>query len=218
MTSWSGKEAKRSVRARKRADLIEEFRVGTIQEAALRVISRRGLTATSMQAVAAEAGIAKGTIYLYFKNREDLLERTGEWAMSQLKLQTEPLFAEPNGDPFPVRLRAMVETQIAFFHEHREFFRLFQDVVERKGEGECRRNHKHYVHYITALTAVLRRAMKRGEIRRADPERLALFLSEGVRAVIIHRLDEARSPAPAAEAEWIVDVLLRGISGKGGRA
>lgn len=85
----------RVVASRKKPNLIEQLRVTSIQEAALRVISRRGLTATSMQAVAVEAGIAKGTIYLYFKDRDDLLARTAEWAMSQLQRQTEPLWQDP---------------------------------------------------------------------------------------------------------------------------
>ena len=53
-------------------ELVEGFRVQTIQEAALRVVSRRGLAAATMQEIAAEAGVAKGTIYLYFKSKEDV--------------------------------------------------------------------------------------------------------------------------------------------------
>src|SRR5688500_16792741 len=80
--------------------VVEEFRIHTIQEAALRVISRRGLEGASMQAVAAEAGIAKGTIYLYFQNREDMVARTAAWAVSQLTARLEPLLAESNRAPF----------------------------------------------------------------------------------------------------------------------
>ena len=43
-----------------------------ILDAARAVFSRDGYAASSVDDVAAEAGIAKGTVYLYFKSKEDL--------------------------------------------------------------------------------------------------------------------------------------------------
>jgi AcrR family transcriptional regulator len=218
MTLASGTENMGSVQVRTKTDLVEEFRTGTIQEAALRVISRRGLAGTSMQAVAQEAGIAKGTIYLYFKNREDLVERTADWAVSQLTKRLAPLLAEPNREAFDVRLRGIVETKIEFFHQHREFFRLYRAACSReRGREECSRKDQ-YQEYLAALAGVLRRAMRRGEVRKLDPERLAFFIAEGVHAVIIRRLSEPKSPPPVAEADGIVSLLLEGLRPRGARA
>ena len=50
-------------------DVVQEFRVQSIQEAAIRVISRKGMAAATMQEIAAEAGVAKGTIYLLPRSR-----------------------------------------------------------------------------------------------------------------------------------------------------
>lgn len=50
---------------RRRADIVE---------AALTVFDRQGFEAARMEDVAAEAEIAKGTVYLYFKNKQALLE------------------------------------------------------------------------------------------------------------------------------------------------
>jgi AcrR family transcriptional regulator len=44
-----------------------------ILQAAMRLFARRGIADTKMEDVAKAAGIAKGTIYEYFKNREELL-------------------------------------------------------------------------------------------------------------------------------------------------
>ena len=49
-----------------------ERRPEEILDAALRVFAQRGLHQTSLEEVAKEAGISKGTIYLYFKNKEEL--------------------------------------------------------------------------------------------------------------------------------------------------
>ncbi|MFN2240363.1 MAG: TetR/AcrR family transcriptional regulator, partial [Thermoanaerobaculia bacterium] len=48
--------------------IVEEFRSESIQDAAIRVIARKGIAGASMNEIAEEAGISKGTIYLYFDN------------------------------------------------------------------------------------------------------------------------------------------------------
>ncbi|HXV99925.1 MAG TPA: helix-turn-helix domain-containing protein, partial [Anaerolineae bacterium] len=46
-----------------------------IFKATLKLITSRGFHATPMSLIAEEAGVAAGTIYLYFKNKEDLLNQ-----------------------------------------------------------------------------------------------------------------------------------------------
>src|SRR5215470_17785572 len=53
--------------------VLKEFRVREMMEAARRVIGRYGFEGTTIDRVAEEARVAKGTIYLYFSNKEDLL-------------------------------------------------------------------------------------------------------------------------------------------------
>src|SRR6266852_746575 len=114
-------------------DVVQEFRVQSIQEAAIRVISRKGMAAATMQEIAEEAGIAKGTIYLYFRDREELVEKTFETAIGELHkridaaLQSEGTFAE--------RLRAVITAKVAFFGQNREFFRLYHSL--RMPEGSA---------------------------------------------------------------------------------
>jgi len=50
----------------------KEQRRNTILAAAEKLFARDGYTATSLDRVAEEVEISKGTIYLYFKNKEDL--------------------------------------------------------------------------------------------------------------------------------------------------
>jgi AcrR family transcriptional regulator len=49
-----------------------EQRLEEIAAAALRVFAKRGLHQTTLDDVAKEAGVSKGTIYLYFKSKEEL--------------------------------------------------------------------------------------------------------------------------------------------------
>lgn len=45
-----------------------------IRNAAIELFYKQGIDNTSINEIAKEAGIAKGTVYLYFKNREDLVD------------------------------------------------------------------------------------------------------------------------------------------------
>ena len=53
-------------------DLKKEQRRRSIIRASLRVFSRKGYETTALDEVAREARLAKGTLYLYFKDKEDL--------------------------------------------------------------------------------------------------------------------------------------------------
>src|SRR5436190_14570990 len=50
--------------------IVTEFRRSEILQAARKVFARRGYRATTVDDIAAEAKIAKGTLYLYFKSKE----------------------------------------------------------------------------------------------------------------------------------------------------
>ena len=52
--------------------------------------------------------------------------------------------------------------------------------------------------------------METGEVRRVDPVRLALFINEGIHAVVMRRLSETAAPDPGEEADWIATVAISG--------
>ncbi len=73
-----------------------------ITAAALRVFARRGLHQTALEDVAKEAGVSKGTIYLYFKSKEDLFIAAAQQVVLSpedltLQLPTGPIREEEIG-------------------------------------------------------------------------------------------------------------------------
>ena len=193
--------------------LIQEYRVQTIQDAAVQVIARKGLDGATMQAIADAAGIAKGTICLYFQNRGELLERTAQHAFSQLLDQVTEILATPG--PLAEQLHRMIAAQIGYFDERRDFFRLYLSVRYPDDPAtESRRNRKaieHHQLYLEHLTSFFEDAVARGEIRPMDAARLALFVSEGVIAILIRRLSETESVPVADDVDWLVETILNGI-------
>src|SRR5438128_4364086 len=152
-------------------EVVQEFRVQSIQDAAMRVIARRGMAAATMQEIADEAGVAKGTIYLYFRDRDELVEKTFESAMTDLQRRVDEAL-EKEG-PFEQRLRAVLAAQITFFEANREFFRLYISLRYPEGNAHQQRRQKRhcapqYRSRVERIARLLTEAMDRGEVRRMD--------------------------------------------------
>jgi len=60
-----------------------------IIEAAVRVIAENGFYSSQVSKIATEAGVADGTIYLYFKNKEDILVSVFKEKMGQFIERTK---------------------------------------------------------------------------------------------------------------------------------
>jgi TetR/AcrR family transcriptional regulator, fatty acid metabolism regulator protein len=200
--------------ARSKEDVVQEFRVRSIQEAAMRVIARKGMSAATMQDIAEEAGVAKGTIYLYFRDRDELVEKTFETAIVELHTRVDAALAL--AVPFEEKLHAVISAQIAFFRENAEFFRLYMSLRMPEGNpAQQRRQKRHcqpqYMARVKAFADVLNQAMESGEVRKSDPYRLALFLIEGSTAITLERLNEDAPPPEEQDVDLIVSTIADGI-------
>src|SRR3954452_12956222 len=179
--------------AKSKEDVVQEFRVQSIQEAAIRVISRKGMAAATMQEIAEEAGVAKGTIYLYFRDREELVEKTFETAIGELHKRLDA--ALDSDGTFEERLRAVMTAQLAFFNENREFFRLYHSLRMPEGTSAQQRRQKRncqpqFQTRVDRLAKILKQAMDDGEVRPLDPKRLRVFLLSGEQTHSPSRLRE----------------------------
>src|SRR3954453_20868061 len=194
--------------------IVQEFRVQSIQEAAMRVIARKGMSAATMAEIASEAGVAKGTIYLYFRDRDELVEKTFETAIGELHKRVDAVLAREG--TFEERFRALMSAELAFFRENAEFFRLYLSLRMPQGNAmQQRRQKRHceprYRARVEVFSNLLKDAMERGEIRKADPHRLALLLKEAAMPITLERLNEEVPPPEEDDVELIVSTLLYGI-------
>jgi AcrR family transcriptional regulator len=190
--------------------VVEQYRRETIQRAAQRVIARHGLAGASMSAIAEEAGVAKGTLYLYFEDRDDLLDHAAGCIFDDLLERLGGVLAGKR--PLRESLRELVRTKLAFFDENQEFLRVY--MASRLGGSEearrTRRRRPQYARYLELLTEYLAAAERRGEMKAFDPFRVALFFVEGTSAILQRRLEEI-GRSPEEDVEWIVDLLLNGL-------
>ena len=149
----------------------KEARPEEITAAALELFSERGYATTRLEDVAARAGVSKGTLYLYFANKEDLFKAVlREGFISPLAEMRETV-QRYEGATFELvemlvrgwwqhigatRLSAIPKLIIAEARNFPEVARFYVDEVVRPGRE--------------AIAGILRRGIERGEFREVDPE------------------------------------------------
>jgi AcrR family transcriptional regulator len=183
-----------------------------ILDAAARVFGRLGFHDAKMADIAAEAGVAAGTVYNYFKNKEEvfhsILERGHETVYQRI------LVHQAIDDPIE-RMRASVREAFRFLEEHGAMFLLYISIgggfdwAQKRIEQE--RVNQHNERYLALNHATLRDAISRGQIRGdVALERLATYLSGLTDATIFAWLRAGCPPGLELQADPMIDFFLHG--------
>ena len=121
-------------------EIVTEFRTREILAAARRLMQSRGVEAVTVEEIAAAAGVAKGTVYLYFQGKEDLIQALMTQVGENLIQDLETLLAKPGttGE----KLNVLVTGLMKFVEAERFLFPFYvRDVIrgavsERQGLWE----------------------------------------------------------------------------------
>jgi AcrR family transcriptional regulator len=191
----------------------------SILDSAIRLISRHGLQGLTMERVAADAGVSKGTLYVYFKDKEHLLDSVKEHALQPL---WEEVYSILDGDLAPARkIEEMVRGHLGYFDEHRDFFRIF--LLERQAAQSPlkRQQSTRYQMYLDKVASVIGDGRRRGDFKALAPGKVATMFVEAEIAMSLRRLLDPSPDPVAGDARILVEVFLRGLSKvphAGGRA
>jgi AcrR family transcriptional regulator len=174
-----------------------------ILEAAAELLLEQGLSAVSMDAVAARAGVSKATIYRWWPTKQTLALDAlyHEWEISppedtgslrgDLLTLFRPWVRLAGRRPYGRAIAALLteaQTDPAFAQEYRTRF-----VEPRRDQAR----------------AIFRRAMERGEIPAGTKVEVALDLLYGA---FYHRLLHGHAPLSDQAVHDVVDMTLQGVA------
>lgn len=95
-----------------------------IIEAAINVFAKQGYYQTTVAQIAREAGVADGTIYLYFKNKEDILLQIFSFRAKQIFDRFYGAVAE--AELSEEKLRSLIRNHLDAFQQDRGLAVVFQ--------------------------------------------------------------------------------------------
>ncbi|WP_089840615.1 TetR/AcrR family transcriptional regulator [Granulicella pectinivorans] len=180
-----------------------------ILDAAVEVIAENGYFNSPVSAIAAKAGVADGTVYLYFKSKDEVLRTAIDTTFARFYGRVEEEFKTITGPKEQLEFIAQVHLES---HENRSVAILMQTEMRQSAKFISEFSHHHLVKYISVVREVVRRGQKMG-IFRSD-------VSDGVVAhCLFGAIDELLSSAvftgraydAKATAAQVIDVLLNGI-------
>jgi TetR/AcrR family transcriptional repressor of nem operon len=183
---------------RKRERRSPEVRRGEILDAAARVFVEKGPSVATLDDVAAEAGVAKGTVYLYFDSKERLLLSLGNHYTEELVRRSRELLEEDGPGNLLDRLYAFLEELTEVHFAERELHRVLFHT-RAVSEGEAMRELRELIR------GFIQRGVASGEFKVSDIGFTADFLLQGLHGTLVSILheqspDRDRFLAPARES------------------
>jgi len=190
-----------------------------IMQAAMKIFSKKGYSPAVLDEVAYEAGIAKGTLYLYFQDKEDLFFSTIMSVFDKL-IDIISKNTDKSMNPCEV-LKNLIYIQLDFFNQNRDFFRIVETVMHEN----IFQGHKKFFNvliekrriFIQYLIDVVERAKKEGSIRKDISNELIIscyegIVSEQIRWIVTYELDKEVNINEKSQA--ITDIFFNGVLSK----
>lgn len=189
---------------RTKKQVISEFRREEIVQAARTVFARRGFAGAIMDEIAAEAGVAKGTLYLYFKSKMEIYRAVLDDDMRALKRDTlERLNASLT---LKEKILAFALIRIQRAEENKDFFRIMD--AESGALHYTRSQYRDWLREpVQHLAAAIQRAAAAGEIRSVDADKTAWIIVDATRGTIQRRLLAQSNAHPSEDAHFLVEFL-----------
>ena len=114
-------------------EIVTEFRTREILDAARRLLQSRGVEAVTMEEIAAAAGVAKGTIYLYFQGKEDLIQDLITQVGEQMLADIEAI-VQGSGTPLE-KIQQVASLLLDYLMRERALFPAYARDLLRGGRG-----------------------------------------------------------------------------------
>jgi TetR/AcrR family fatty acid metabolism transcriptional regulator len=194
-------------------EVIKEYRVREILEAARCVMARYGIQGTTVDRVAEEAKVAKGTIYLYFDTKDALVHTA---VIEGLRQMTSEILASDDPSMPPLeRIRKLILAHFRILASNQDFLKtlIIGNSLDIELESETgQRELRVYAAHVDFVASVLQDAIDRGAIRRIDPQFAAFMLGEMLTGSLRRRLLKLASSPLESDAEAVVELFLKGIA------
>lgn len=193
-----------------RKKILETFTKQDIMDAAIQVLTHHGIQGLTMDRVAREARVAKGTLYVHFKNKEQILKSAVESSFAPLVEELSNLL---DSDLSPdKKLEGFTSRYLEYFDTHSDFLRvLLYDRQQAHSQSRRYRTNRYWT-LVEKIAEVVDDGIQSSLFQPFDPSRIAVIFIETNVAVAINRLWSKNPEQIEDDAALVSEVLLHGIA------
>jgi TetR/AcrR family fatty acid metabolism transcriptional regulator len=191
--------------ARRRSDDKRE----RILEAAVKVFARKGYFGARVAEIAKKAGVADGTIYLYFRNKEDILVSLFDEVMAEhIARARQELRSLPDAEG---KLHAIARHHLRLFSNNQDLAVVFQVELRQSTKFMERFTATWLQDYFALLGDVIAEGQRQGALRSDLPKKLATKAFFGVLDQMVTSWILGGKDYDVGDlAEPVVELFLRG--------
>ena len=181
-----------------------------ILDAATRVFAKRGFFAAQVADVAKRAGVAAGTVYLYFKSKDDILTCLFERTMTAAIAEARTATGVPS-HPLD-RLRRIAHLHLARLGSDRNLAIVFQIELRQSSKFMTRLSTSSLRDYLGLLREVIIDGQARGHFRAdINPTLAAKVIFGALDEMATNWILSERDYTLEDDAEAVMDLLVGGL-------
>lgn len=180
----------------------------TIFKAAIKTFSVYGYDGATMDQIASEAGVAKGTLYYHFKSKEEIFKYIIEEGMNLTKERLhEVVNAETNSI---YKIKAVCKIQLSLVCENRDFFKVIMSQLwgQESRQLELREGINKY---IIDIEKYVKEAMENGYIKKGESSFIAYTIFGMLCSAAIYELINKDKANIDELVDNIMNYILKGI-------
>jgi TetR/AcrR family fatty acid metabolism transcriptional regulator len=134
-----------------------------IINAAIKVFADKGFYTANVADVAKEAGVADGTIYLYFKNKDDLLISLFETKMEEI-LQRFASLLDSNRNA-EEKLRQFIHLYFQMIEEDQNLAEVFQVELRQSSKFLKDYHNQNFIDFLNLIGDIIHQGQKNGQFK-----------------------------------------------------
>ena len=157
---WNTHVARQKKMADKRADDKRQ----RILIGAIKVFSSKGFHGSKVSDIAREAGVADGTIYLYFKNKDDILIQLFEESLKVLLNDMRKALAEES-DPMK-KIRTFIRMHLESVEKYQSLAEVMQVELRQSSKFMKEYTPKRFGEYLNIISETIRKGQEADLIRK----------------------------------------------------
>jgi AcrR family transcriptional regulator len=198
---------------RTKKDVVTEFRTAGILEAARKVFAKKGFSNATVDDIASAAGVAKGTVYLYYESKRDIY-------FAALKFGIEQMYSVLDEELKRVsapedKLRTLISVKLAYFDDNRDFFKIYYSELGNIciHPGTIDSEFKTlYLSQAKVVESILKEGARKKVIRALRTEQTAFAISDVIRGVVTQRVLGWSKSKISQDVDFIFDLIWKGVA------
>ena len=193
-------------------EMVAAFRTREILAAARRLMDQNGVDTLTMDEIAQTAGVAKGTLYLYFQSKDGLIQALLSQVGEAMALDLEAISSK--AAPLPEKLRQVAVLLLHYVDRESTLFPVYlRELVRSKsGRGNALTSLQELEERIVSLiTGIFAEGIAQKQFIAADPRLLTFLLKGLVRAVGYYQMTRDQKDIIQDALPVVLTLLFSGI-------